>query len=65
MSPLTAYGNTVLVTVFFKDQTAHTSGDVVSITQAAFTFQIALVPIFVLYLLMLVSCLFLSKDHHF
>jgi hypothetical protein len=34
----------VLVTVFFKDQTAHTSGDVVSITQAAFTSQIALVP---------------------
>jgi hypothetical protein len=33
------------VTIFFKDQTAHTSGDVVSITQVAFTSQNALVPI--------------------
>jgi hypothetical protein len=45
MSRLVRTGNTVLVKVFKKEQTTHTSGDVVSIMQAAFTSQIALVPI--------------------
>jgi hypothetical protein len=47
VSRLAAYGEHSVSVVIFKDQTAHTStsGDVVSITQAAFTFQIALVPI--------------------
>jgi hypothetical protein len=45
MSRLTTYGEHSAIDVFFKDQKAHTSGDVVSITQAAFTSLIALVPI--------------------
>jgi hypothetical protein len=45
MSRLTAYGEHSVSDCIFKDQTAHTSGDVGSITQAAFTSQITLVPI--------------------